>query len=30
VQDALEGLLSGDKEKRVKPRELIEKLLKKE
>jgi AsmA protein len=30
VQDALEGLLSGDKEKRVKPRELIDKLLKKE
>jgi AsmA protein len=30
VQDAVEGLLSGDKDKRVKPRELIDKLLKKE
>jgi uncharacterized protein involved in outer membrane biogenesis len=30
VQDALKGLLGGDGEKRVKPGELIEKLLKKE
>jgi AsmA protein len=30
VQDALRGLLSGDREQRVKPRDLIEKLLKKE
>jgi uncharacterized protein involved in outer membrane biogenesis len=30
VQDAIEGLLSGDRSKRVKPSELLEKLLKKE
>lgn len=30
VQDAIKGLLGGDREKRVDPRELIEKLLKKE
>jgi uncharacterized protein involved in outer membrane biogenesis len=30
VQDALKGLLGGDSEKRVKPGELIEKLLKKD
>ena len=30
VQDAIEGLLSGDRSKRVKPAELIDKLLKKE
>jgi uncharacterized protein involved in outer membrane biogenesis len=30
VQDAIEGLLSGDRSKRVKPGELLEKLLKKE
>jgi uncharacterized protein involved in outer membrane biogenesis len=30
VQDAIEGLLSGDRAKRVKPGELLEKLLKKE
>lgn len=30
VQDALKGLLGGDSDKRVKPGELIEKLLKKE
>jgi AsmA protein len=30
VQDAIDGLLSGDKSKRVKPGELLEKLFKKE
>ena len=30
VQDAIEGLLSGDRAKRVKPGELLEKLFKKE
>lgn len=30
VRDAIKGLLQGDGEKRVKPRDLIEKLLKKE
>jgi len=30
VQDAIKGLLRGDGDKRVKPRELIDKLLKKE
>ena len=30
VQDAIEGLLSGDRAKRVKPGELLEKLLKKD
>ena len=30
VRDALKGLLQGDGEKRVKPRDLIEKLLKKD
>jgi uncharacterized protein involved in outer membrane biogenesis len=30
VQDAIEGLLSGDRSKRVKPGELLEKLFKKE
>src|SRR5262249_39801502 len=29
VKDAIEGLLSGDRSKRVKPAELLEKLLKK-
>jgi AsmA protein len=30
MQDAIKGLLSGDRDKRVKPQELIDKLLKKE
>ena len=30
VRDALKGLLQGDGEKRVKPRELLDKLLKKD